>query len=99
MGISTCIVGPPLGGLDVQEHSLCCTPPQKTQNIWHHMAPGLKFKVFNTIMHTITDDQLIFLFINEYLICIQLSLKNYQYMIFHVQFDAVTVVKIHPLVF
>lgn len=58
MGISTCSVGPPLGGLDVQVHSLCCTPPQKTQNIWHHMAPGLKFKVFNTIVHTITGDQI-----------------------------------------
>lgn len=41
----------------------------------------------------------IFLVINEYLICKQLSLKNYQYMIFHVQFDALKVVKIHPFVF
>jgi len=46
MGISACSVGPPLGGLAVQEHSLCCTPPQKTQNIWHHMAPVFKTESF-----------------------------------------------------
>jgi hypothetical protein len=58
VGISTYSTGPPLGGLDVQERSLCCTPPQKTQNIWHHMAPVLKLKVFNATMHTITGNQI-----------------------------------------
>jgi len=36
----------PLGGLDVQEHSICCTLPQKTQNIWHHMDPVYKTESF-----------------------------------------------------
>jgi len=35
---------------------------------------------------------------NDYMICVQLRLKNYQ-CIFHVEIDASTVVKIHPLVF
>jgi hypothetical protein len=59
----------------------------------------LKLEVFNIVMHTITGNQInLFLYKRISDMC-TVTFKNYECMIFHVQFDASTVVKIHPLVF